>query len=192
MQFSSAAARPDSGKLFVISAPSGTGKTTISNRLRESGVVQVAISYTTRAPREGEEHGREYFFVDKNAFMQMQTDGAFLEHAEVFGNYYGTSAEWVRRQLKKSANILLEIDVQGALQIKKQMPDTVLIFIRPPSLADLETRLMRRGKDDAATIARRLQCAAAEIAYTERFDYVIINDNLERAFAEIRSVIIGK
>ncbi|MGI9297107.1 MAG: guanylate kinase [Gammaproteobacteria bacterium] len=175
--------------MFVISAPSGTGKTTISGRLRRTGLLRVSISHTTRPPRAGERNGAEYFFVGRDEFLRMRDGGGFLEWAEVFGNYYGTGAEWVRNQLAAGADILLEIDVQGARQVKKAAPEAVLIFIRPPSVAALAARLKKRGNDAPEVVARRLAAAEAEIARAGEFDYGIINDDLDRAVAEIRAII---
>ena len=177
------------GRLFVISAPSGTGKTTISNRLRESELVRVSVSHTTRTPRDGEQDGLQYFFISRRKFKQMHGNGDFLESAEVHGNYYGTGAQWVRTQLGARINILLEIDVQGAKQIKRAKPDAVLIFIRPPSLEALEERIKKRGKDTPEIITRRLAAAESEIAQAKDYDHVIINDNLERAIDNIRAII---
>lgn len=187
--FSPSAARSFAGRLFVISAPSGAGKTTITNRLRQTESLQVSISYTTRAPRDGEADGREYFFVGREEFFRIRDGGGFLEWAEVFGNYYGTSAEWVNKQSAAGENVLLEIDVQGARQIKGKMPESVLIFIRPPSAAALESRLRGRGNDSPAAVARRLAAAEAEMAHSAEFDHIVINDDLERAVGEIRAIL---
>lgn len=177
------------GRLFVTSAPSGTGKTTISSRLENAGIVRVSISSTTRPPREGEEHGKQYFFVDDKEFQNMRAQGAFLEWAEVYGHYYGTEKEWVLRHLAQNENILLEIDVQGARSIKQQMPEATLIFIRPPSLEQLEERIKSRGKDSEDVISRRMSAAEEELSHISEYDHVIINDNLERAVEEIRTII---
>lgn len=187
MPSSSAAVRP--GRLFVISAPSGTGKTTIVGRLRENSKLRVSISHTTRPPRGGETDGEEYFFVAPAEFIRLRDSGGFLEWAEVFGNFYGTGADWVQQCLAAKDDILLELDVQGARQIKRAMPDAVLIFIRPPSVAALAERLDKRGKDAPEVVARRLAAAEAEMAHANAFDYVIINDDLERAVAEARAII---
>ncbi len=176
--------------MFVISAPSGTGKTTITNRLRQTGAVSVSVSHTTRPPRPGEQHGVQYFFTGREEFLEMRAAGVFLEWAEVFGNYYGTKARWVREQLAAGVNILLEIDVQGAGKVKAEMPaQSVLIFIRPPSLESLAARLQKRGQDSPEVVARRLAAAESEMNSAGGYDYVIINDNLERAVDEIRAII---
>lgn len=177
------------GRLFVISAPSGAGKTTISARLRESGLVRVSVSHTTRPPREGETHGAQYFFVSREEFLQMREADEFLEHAEVFGHLYGTVGKWVHKQLAKHVNILLEIDVQGARQVKQKMEAAELIFIRPPSLDALAERLKKRGKDSPETVARRLAAAEEEISHTDEYDHVIINDDLDRAVEDIRKIM---
>ena len=153
-------------------------------------MAKISISHTTRPPREGERHGVEYFFTGREQFLRMREEGAFLEWAEVFGHYYGTGGEWVRGQLAASANILLEIDVQGAAKIRREMPEhAVLVFIRPPSLDALFERLNRRGKDSPEDVARRFAAARSEMERAGEYDYVIINDNLERAVEEIRAVI---
>ncbi len=180
---------PGGGRLFVTSAPSGTGKTTINSRLAEEGVVRVSISSTTRPAREGEKHGVQYFFVSKEEFLNMRDQGAFLEWAEVYGYYYGTSKEWVFRHLSQNKNILLEVDIQGARAVKKQMPEAVLIFIRPPSLEHLTERIVSRAKDSAEVIKRRLASAESELARADEYDHVIINDDLERAVSKIRAII---
>ena len=145
-----------SGRLFILSAPSGAGKTTVSRRLREEGLARVSISHTTRPPRPGEEEGREYFFVDRDEFTRMQNAGLFLESAEVYGNLYGTSAGWVQSQLGRGQNVLLEIDTQGAGKVKRALPEAVSIFLRPPSLDALRQRLTGRGQDSPEVVARRL------------------------------------
>ena len=180
------------GRLFVVSAPSGTGKTTITGRLQEMGAAQVSVSHTTRPPREGEIHGKNYFFVDDNQFAVMRDADKFLEWAEVYGYYYGTAAEWVRQQLQNGGNIILELDVQGARQVKKVIPQAVLIFICPPSLEVLAERLRSRGKDSAAVIAHRLSAAADEMRHRNEYNHVIINNNLEQAVAEVCAIVCGQ
>lgn len=185
----SATGDSSSGRLFVVSAPSGCGKTTITGRLQQLGLVSVSVSYTTRPPRASEENDKQYHFIKREEFLHMRDNGVFLEWAEVFGHYYGTGKEWVRTQLAGAVNILLEIDVQGGLHIKKTMPETVLIFIRPPSLEVLAERLHRRGQDSAEVIAHRLDQAESEIKRATDYDYVIINNELEAAIAEIAEII---
>ena len=178
-----------SGRLFILSAPSGAGKTTVSRRLREGGLARVSISHTTRPPRPGEEDGREYFFVDRGEFTRMQEAGLFLESAEVYGNLYGTSAEWVESQLRQGQNVLLEIDTQGASKVKDALPSAVSIFLRPPSLEALRQRLTERGQDSAEVITRRLAGAKNEMARENEYDWVIINDNLEDAVSQAREIL---
>ena len=180
-----------SGRLFILSAPSGAGKTTVSRRLQAEGLARVSVSHTTRPPRPGEEDGREYFFVSRDEFARMRAAGIFLECAEVYGNLYGTSAEWVRGQLAGGRNVLLEIDSQGARQVKRAAPDAVSIFLRPPSVGALRQRLQSRGQDSPEVVARRLNSARDEIARQNEFDCVIINDNLEKALAEVRQILAG-
>ena len=178
-----------SGRLFILSAPSGAGKTTVSRRLREEGLARVSISHTTRPPRPGEEEGREYFFVDRDEFTRMQNAGLFLESAEVYGNLYGTSAGWVQSQLGRGQNVLLEIDTQGAGKVKRALPEAVSIFLRPPSLDALRQRLTGRGQDSPEVVARRLAGAKNEMARENEYDCVIINDDLETAVAQAREIL---
>ena len=180
------------GGLFVVSAPSGTGKTTITNFLQKQNIVRVAVSYTTRAPRRGEKNGEQYFFIDQAEFMRMRDCGEFLEWAEVFGNFYGTARRWVEQQLAANTRLVLELDVQGALQVKKQIPAATLIFIRPPSLQDLARRLRARAADSQQAIAFRLSRADSEMQEAQKYDHVIINDNLRCAIAKTIDIIAAK
>lgn len=178
------------GILFIISAPSGAGKTSLVAELvaTDSGVKK-SVSYTTRAPRRGEADGREYHFVTAAVFEDMIERGEFLEHALVHGNHYGTSQRWVAEQLAQDHDILLEIDWQGAAQVRRLRPDAVSVFVLPPSLDALGTRLAARGQDDAETIARRLANARGEIAHFPEFDYVIINEEFRRAAQDLISIV---
>ncbi len=179
-----------SGNLFIISAPSGAGKTSmVSALLNSNQQIALSISYTTRAPRPGETDGKEYHFVSRDRFLQMAQQGDFLESAEVYGNLYGTSQSWIEKQLASGRDILLEIDWQGAAQVRKLMPQAISIFILPPSLAALENRLNGRGQDSAEVIARRLQAAQEDISHVAEFDYVIINDKLDEALRQLDAVI---
>lgn len=179
-----------SGNLFIISAPSGAGKTSmVSALLNSNRQIALSISYTTRAPRPGETDGKEYHFVSRDRFLQMAQQGDFLESAEVYGNLYGTSQSWIEKQLASGRDILLEIDWQGAAQVRKLMPQAISIFILPPSLAALESRLNGRGQDSAEVIARRLQAAQEDISHVAEFDYVIINDKLDEALRQLDAVI---
>lgn len=181
-----------SGNLFVISAPSGAGKTSLVQRLLaiNSGI-HLSISYTTRAPRPGEIDGREYHFVSREAFMQMAERGDFLESAEVYGNLYGTSQSWINAQLHSGTDILLEIDWQGAAQVRKLFPGVLTIFILPPSIQALHSRLSGRGQDSAEVIAKRMAAARDDISHVSEFDYVIINDTLEVALQQLNAVVVA-
>ncbi|HLY96164.1 MAG: guanylate kinase [Sideroxydans sp.] len=179
-----------SGNLFIVSAPSGAGKTSLVSALLTSNKqISLSISYTTRAPRPGETDGKDYHFVSREQFLQMVQQGDFLESAEVYGNLYGTSQPWIEKQLASGRDILLEIDWQGAAQVRKLMPHAISIFILPPSLAALEARLKGRGQDSAEVIARRLHAAQEDISHVAEFDYVIINDKLDEALRQLESVV---
>jgi len=179
-----------SGSLYVVAAPSGAGKTTLVRLLlKDEAHVHLSISTTTRDPRPGEENGRAYNFVDVSDFRAMIERGEFLEWAEVHGNFYGTSKKWIADQLAAGADVLLEIDWQGAQQVRSIFPEAIGIFILPPSMAELERRLTGRGTDSLDVIGRRLAAAQAEMRHVGEFDYVIINDSLEQALADLRSVV---
>jgi len=179
-----------SGNLFIISAPSGAGKTSmVSALLNGNQQIALSVSYTTRAPRPGETDGKEYHFISRDKFLQMAQQGDFLESAEVYGNLYGTSQSWIENQLASGRDILLEIDWQGAAQVRKLMPQAISVFILPPSLAALENRLNGRGQDSTEVIARRLQAAQEDISHVAEFDYVIINDKLDEALRQLDAVI---
>ncbi len=179
-----------SGNLFIVSAPSGAGKTSLVSALLNSNrQIALSISYTTRAPRPGETDGKDYHFVSRDKFMQMAQHGDFLESAEVYGNLYGTSQSWIENELASGRDILLEIDWQGAAQVRKLMPHAISIFILPPSLAALETRLKGRGQDSAEVIAHRLRAAQEDISHVAEFDYVIINDKLDEALRQLDAVV---
>ena len=178
------------GSLFVVAAPSGAGKSTLVNALlaQEPGI-KLSISTTTRAPRPGEQHGREYFFTTSDDFVARSDAGEFLEWAEVHGNYYGTSRLLVEKQMKTGTDILLEIDWQGARQVRKQFPDAAGIFILPPSIAALEERLYKRGQDEAHVITKRLLAAGGEIAHAPEFEYAIINEEFNVALSEMSAIV---
>lgn len=179
-----------SGTLFIVSAPSGAGKTTlVSGLIAADPQVRKSISYTTRKPRAGEQTGRDYHFISEEAFERMRAEGEFLETAHVHGNLYGTSRHAVDNETAAGYDVLLEIDWQGAAQIRKIEPDAVAIFILPPSIEALEKRLRGRGQDNAETIARRVAAARGEISHVGEFDYVIINDEFNRAAQDLISII---
>ena len=178
------------GNLFIISAPSGAGKTTLVDALLErEPEIRLSISYTTRAPREGERDGANYHFVDRARFESMIAAGEFLEHAHVHGNYYGTSRKWIEREIAGDHDVLLEIDWQGAAQVRRIFPQLLGMFILPPSAAELRRRLQGRGKDSAETIERRIAGAREEISHVLEFEYIIVNDRFDQALEEIRSVV---
>jgi guanylate kinase len=178
------------GSLFIVAAPSGAGKTTLVRKLLEhDAAVQLSISYTTRPARPGEQNGREYHFVDAAEFRAMRERGDFLEWAEVHGNFYGTSRIWLREQVGAGRDVLLEIDWQGAQQVRKQFPEAVGIFILPPSLAELEHRLRGRGTDSEEVIARRLTAAVGEMRHVDEFDFAIINNDLDEALKDLAAAV---
>jgi guanylate kinase len=179
-----------SGCLFIVSAPSGAGKTTlVSGLIAGDPQVRKSVSYTTRKPRPGEEAGRDYHFIAEDAFQRMREAGEFLETAHVHGNLYGTSRKTVESECTAGRDVLLEIDWQGAQQIRKFQPDAVAIFILPPSIEALERRLRGRGQDSPEIIARRVSAARGEISHVGEFDYVIINDEFNRAAQDLISII---
>lgn len=178
------------GTLYTISAPSGAGKTSLVQAVteRDKGV-RVSISHTTRAIRPGERDGVNYHFVDPAKFNQMLLAGAFLEHARVFDNYYGTSGPWVSDTLNRGLDVILEIDWQGAAQVRRLMPGTVSVFILPPSREVLECRLRKRGQDDDRVIKARLSAAQAEMSHYPEADYLVINDDFDTAEADLLAII---
>jgi guanylate kinase len=179
-----------SGVLFVVAAPSGGGKSSMVNALleREPGI-RLSVSYTTRPPRPGESEGNHYHFVDVPMFLELKARGEFLEHAFVHGNWYATSATWLRAQVAAGQDVLLEIDWQGAAQVRRLMPDSVHIFILPPSIAALKERLEKRAQDPPEVIAQRLEAAREEMRHCGEFDYVIMNQDFARAVDDL-SVIV--
>jgi guanylate kinase len=182
----------DKGKLFVIAAPSGAGKTSLVRALLErEPQLRFSISYTTRKQRPNELDGRDYFFIqDKSEFERMAAAGDFLEHAKVFDNYYGTAKSQVLDILNGGAHVILEIDWQGAQQIRKAMPECETIFILPPSRAELERRLRGRGTDSEDVIARRLRDSVGDMTHWSEFDHVVVNDDFDRALGELRSIVV--
>ena len=181
------------GTLFTVSAPSGAGKTSLVNALIKSTEgIQVSISHTTRAMRPGEQNGVDYHFTSRETFTAMLDASAFLEHAEVFGNFYGTSRDWVNNRLQQGRDVILEIDWQGAAEVRRLMPETVGVFILPPSMETLKERLNKRGQDDDETIARRVAEAKAEIQHYGEADYLIVNRDFDLALEQLRSVILSQ
>lgn len=178
------------GKLFIVSAPSGAGKTSLVRALLHADAgVKLSVSYTTRAARNGESNGKHYHFVTREVFEAMRANGEFLECAEVHGNFYGTGRAWVEERMKDGADILLEIDWQGALQVKSLKPEAVGIFILPPSIDTLSQRLAQRATDTPEVIERRVAAAKAEIAHVADFDYVILNKDFEEAAGDLIAVV---
>jgi guanylate kinase len=181
------------GKLFVIAAPSGAGKTSLVRALLErQPQLRFSVSYTTRKQRPTERHGHDYHFVDHAAFERMAAAGEFLEHAKVFDNCYGTSKAQVFGVLAQGEHVILEIDWQGAQQIRRAMPECQTIFILPPSRVELEKRLRGRGTDSDEVIARRLRDSVSDMAHWSEFDFVVINDDFERALADLTAIVAGQ
>lgn len=180
---------PSQGILYIISAPSGAGKTSLVKALLKTDpAIRLSVSYTTRPPRPGETDGRDYHFVSRERFQEMLAEGEFLEHAEVYGNFYGTSKGSIARDLDAGRDILLEIDWQGAAQVKRHFPQSASVFILPPSFNALRTRLAGRGQDSEEVIERRLAAAAHEVAHAEAFDYIIVNDDFDHALEDLVAI----
>ncbi|KGQ66380.1 guanylate kinase [Gallibacterium anatis] len=180
------------GNLYIVSAPSGAGKSSLISALLQqqpSYEMQVSISHTTRQPRPNEEHGKHYYFVDHKEFERLIAEDAFLEYAQVFGNYYGTSLPMIERSLKQGIDVFLDIDWQGAQQVRKKVPAAKSIFILPPSLQELERRLIGRGQDSNEVIAARMKKAISEISHYDEYDYLIINDDFDQALSEIKVIL---
>jgi guanylate kinase len=178
------------GTLFVVAAPSGGGKTSLTRALlQREPAIQLSVSYTTRPPRPGETDGVDYHFVSPETFQALKDTGEFLEHAHVHGNWYATGATWLRTRVQAGQDVLLEIDWQGAAQVRKLIPDSVHIFILPPSLALLRERLLRRGQDDPEIIERRLTVARDEMRHCGEFDYVIINQDFASAVDDLSAIV---
>lgn len=181
------------GILIVVSGPSGTGKGTICQQLLGNrSDLQYSISATTRAPREGEVHGKNYWFLTRDEFLVMRDQGDLLEWAEVYGNFYGTPKPYVLAALESGKSVVLEIDTQGAMQIKKDFPDGVYVYILPPSFEALAERIRKRGTEEEPVIQRRLQAAEKELAYVRHYDYMVINDLLNAAVQELDAIITAE
>jgi guanylate kinase len=179
--------------VYIISAPSGSGKSTLVNRARQIVPdLDFSVSYTTRPPRGNEQNGREYFFVSRADFEQMIKNGDFLEYADVFGNYYGTAKHYLEKAKQRKHDLLLDIDVQGAAQIKQKIPDAVSIFILPPNRTELESRLRDRGQDSEAVIHRRLATATREIENYPKYDYILVNDRLDDSIQALQSILLAE
>lgn len=180
------------GTLYIVSAPSGAGKSSLISAMLEKNPVyamKVSVSHTTRTMRPGEEDGIHYHFVERNEFETLIEDGVFLEHAEVFGNYYGTSRIWIEENLKRGIDVFLDIDWQGARQIRKQMPHAKSVFILPPSNGELERRLNVRGQDSSEIIAKRMSEAKSEMSHYDEYDYIIVNDDFDAALMDFRAIL---
>lgn len=182
------------GVLLVLSGPSGTGKGTVCKVVRDSMGDRLAysISATTRKPRVGEEHGREYFFFSKEEFEALRDQNGFLEWAQVYDNYYGTPRAFVEEVLASGRDCILEIDPQGALQVRKATDEAVLVFIAPPSLEELRARLTGRGTEAPEEVEKRLSCAEAELAYSNQYDYLIVNDEVEKAAEKMKAILMAE
>ena len=181
------------GTLYIIAAPSGGGKSSlVAGLLKATPQLEISVSHTTRAMRPGEQDGVDYHFVNQATFDTLHYANTFLEHAEVFGHCYGTSRTWVLQRLQAGVDVILEIDWQGARQIRQSMPDTVSIFILPPSRAVLEQRLRARGQDSDEVIARRMHAAVDEMAHYDEFDYLVLNDNFDTALSDLQSILHAK
>lgn len=179
-----------SGKLFILSAPSGTGKTSLTKALHRVNInLWLSISYTSRPIRPGEVEGHDYYFVERKVFEQMLGNGEFIESAEVYGNLYGTSQKWINETIDSGKDVLLEIDSQGAQQVRKIFSNVVSIFVLPPSLEVLESRLEDRNQDSKEVIAKRMDAAKEEISHVSEYDYVIINDNMDIALRDLVCVV---
>lgn len=184
---------PKLGLLVVVSGPSGTGKGTLCKELRRQvPELQYSISVTTRPPRPGEKDGVNYYYLSKEKFEEMLANDEFLEWAKVYDNYYGTPKKKVMEVLEKGEDILLEIDIQGALQIMKQFPQGVFIYIVPPSIEELERRIVNRGTDSAEVIKKRLSCVEEELSYMSEYDYIVVNDEVEKAVEKLKAIIVAE
>lgn len=181
-----------SGKLFIISGPSGAGKGTICQRLVEESKVEISVSMTTRNPRPGEIDGKSYYFTNREDFLTEIEKGGFLEYAEVYGNYYGTPKEKVIEKLSSGVDVVLEIDIQGALKVKEAYPNGIFIFILPPSMAELRKRITGRGSETEESINLRLSQTLKEVSYIDKYDYCVVNGDLEEAVARVKAIVMAE
>lgn len=183
----------NTGKLYIISAPSGAGKTSLVKQMAaDLDDLLVSVSHTTRQQRPGEIHGKDYYFVSEEEFQAMLAQQDFLEYAQVFDHYYGTARQTVTENLNAGSDVILEIDWQGARQIRKKMPECLSIFILPPSTAVLEQRLRKRGQDSELIISRRMQDAVAEMQHNDEYDYLLVNDDFDQALMQLKSIVISE
>ncbi len=181
-----------SGKLFIISGPSGAGKGTICQRLVEESKVEISVSMTTRNPRPGEIDGKSYYFTEREDFLTEIEKGGFLEYAEVYGNFYGTPREKVIEKLSNGVDVVLEIDIQGALKVKEAYPNGIFIFILPPSMAELRKRITGRGSETEEAINLRLYQTLKEVSYIDKYDYCVVNGDLEEAVARVKAIVMAE
>jgi guanylate kinase len=179
--------------LFIITAPSGVGKTSIIKELMQQDILNISttVSHTTREPRVGEKQGVDYFFVETNKFKSMIKENEFVEHAKVFGQYYGTSKKQIQEKLSLNSNVILEIDYQGAKQVRDLYPNAISIFILPPDIQTIKQRLDKRGQDDEKVIKKRLQKTTEELSFYQEADYLIINDDFSKAVTELHNIILS-
>ena len=180
------------GQLLVISGPSGAGKGTVCKALIEKNPIWISTSCTTRKPREGEVEGVNYFFIDREEFLKSIDKEDFLEYAEVYGNFYGTPKSEVLKMLEEGKDVILEIDIQGALKIKSSYPKGIFIFIMPPSMEELRNRITNRGSETPESLKTRMECAYDEISFASKYDYAVVNDKVEDAVKKIESIIIAE
>ena len=181
------------GTLYIFSAPSGAGKTSLVTELvKSTDKLMVSVSHTTRSMRPGEENGVHYHFIDIPMFEKMVAENAFLEHAQVFDNFYGTSQKAIETQLAKGVDVILEIDWQGARQVRERMPDNISVFILPPSRAELESRLKGRGQDSEEIIARRMRDAVSEMEHYGEYDFIVVNDDFNIALEELKAIVTSQ
>lgn len=181
------------GRLFVVAAPSGAGKTSLVTQLVEQVEdMRISISYTTRPPRPGDENGKDYYFVDHQQFSAMQAEGAFLESAPVYQHHYGTARAWVEMELRRGIDVILEIDWQGAMQVRQQFPSAVSIFIVPPSLETLRERLVQRQQDSEEVIDNRMESAQQEMQHYQEFDYLLVNRVFDCALSELHHIVMAE